>query len=82
MTLCNTEPLCESQSVELIFAQLFEKVFALCLVYGGSQDTHLARFISIIGVCNLIYCIRAGDYPRYVPLVTGGHLKMVFNLLS
>ena len=42
MRLCKTEPPCESHSVELFFAKLFEKVLALYLVCGQSQDTQLA----------------------------------------
>ena len=43
MRLCKTKAPCESHSVELILAQWFEKVMALYLVIGQSQDKKLAR---------------------------------------
>ena len=47
--LCKTEPPCESHSVELIFAQWFEKVLAICLVCGQSQDRPLAGSLKKMG---------------------------------
>ena len=44
-----TAPWCESHSVEVMFAQLFEKVLALCLVCGRSQDAQLAGSLKILG---------------------------------
>ena len=48
MRLCETEPPCEYRSVELMFAQWFEKVLAVCLVCGQSQDIPLAADLKII----------------------------------
>ena len=47
--LCKTEPPCESHSVELIFAQWFEKVLGLRLVCGQSQDKPLAWSLTQLG---------------------------------
>ena len=47
--ICKTVPPCESHSVEIIFAQRFLKVLALCLVCGQSQDTQLAGSLTKLG---------------------------------
>ena len=38
MRPCKTEPLCKSHSVKQFFTQLFEKILALYMVCGQSQD--------------------------------------------
>ena len=43
---CKTEPLCESHSVEHIFAQWFEKLLALSMVCGQSQETQHPKKLS------------------------------------
>ena len=49
---------CESHSVELSFAQWFEKVLALFLVCGWSQDTYHAGSLRKIGPCDDILSVR------------------------
>ena len=44
MGLCKTAPQCESHSVELIFAELFEKLLALCHICGQNQTKHVTLF--------------------------------------
>ena len=45
MRLCKSGPPCESLSVNLFFAPWFEKLLALSLVCGQSQDTELAGYL-------------------------------------
>ena len=58
MRLCKTEPPCESQSAELIFAQLFENVLALYMICGQRKDAQLAGPLKQIGACNFVFCVR------------------------
>ena len=42
MRPCKTEPLCESHSVEQMFAKGLKKILAQSMVCGQSQDMQLA----------------------------------------
>ena len=46
---CKTAPQFKSHSLEQIFSQRFEKVLALCLVCGQSQDTQLEGSLKKLG---------------------------------
>ena len=56
MRLCKTKPPCESHSNELIFAQLFGKIFALYLISGLIQETQLKGSLNYVGAYNFIFC--------------------------
>ena len=54
MRPCKTEPLCESHSVEIFFAQWFEKLLALSMVWGQSQEKQREGFPKSIGTYNIL----------------------------
>ena len=59
MRPCKTEPLFESQSVAKNFAQLFEKLLALSMVCGRSQETQLSESQKELQYV-ILFCLSIG----------------------